>query len=126
VEIQPLAYMLEDLLQEAGEEGTEVCLAESPRDVGDELTAVREEYTQRFQRAVAAIRELRGAPLFEGRLSDPGYPLGFCCEPLACWSSSVGVIYVGVAHANDTLLLLGGARPHAVDQGGITLLPPPA
>jgi hypothetical protein len=117
--------MLEDLLQEIGEEGAEVCLAESPRTVGDELTALRDEYAQRYERAVCAIRELRGAPQFAGCLGDPGYPKGIACDYLSCWSNELGVIYVGLCQREQVLSLLGGARPHPAERQAITLLPPP-
>jgi hypothetical protein len=124
VEIFPLAHMLEDLLHESSESGIEVCLAESSRDVGEDLTAVQNEYKQRFQRAVGAVREIRGEPFFDGTWGDPGYPLDLACERVACWATNLGTIFVALAWREETLLLVGGARPNPVEQGGITLLPP--
>jgi hypothetical protein len=126
VEIQPLAYMLEDLLHEASDDGVQVYLAQAPWEgrSDDDVEALQEEYVQRYQRAVAGICEQRGEPLFAGERNQPGYPDWLRVDHASCWSDRTGVIYVGLATGDDALTLVAGARPHPVEREAITLLPP--
>ena len=121
VEIQPLAYMLDDLLHEASDDGLDVCLAESPLP---ESIPVQEEYQQRYRCAVEGVREVRGDPTFAGGPRDPGRPHWHAADHMTCWSDAAGVIYVALVQTPGAMRLIAGARPHPVEREAITLLPP--
>lgn len=121
VEIQPLAYMLDDLLHEASDDGLDVCLAESPLP---ESEAVQQEYQQRYRCAVDGVREIRGEPTFAGGPRDPGRPYWHAFDHMTCWSDAAGVIFVALVQLPGAMRLVAGARPHPVEREAITLLPP--
>jgi hypothetical protein len=121
VEIQPLAYMLEDLLHEASDDGLEVCLAESPHC---DLPGVQEEYGLRYQTAIETVVETRGQSTFTGGPREPGRPRWHMAEHMTCWSDPTGVIYVALVREPECVRIVAGARPHPVEREAITLLPP--
>jgi len=122
VEIKPLAQLLEDMLYEANDDGLEVCLAEAVLAASEEHV-LRAEYLQRYSRALLSITEHRGAPWFNGKRGEPGFPEWLKLECASCWSDAAGVIYVGLSSTGGLLRLLGGGRPHPVRREAITLLP---
>jgi hypothetical protein len=124
VDIQPLADMLEELLQAWGDPGSELCLAESPPGLVGDLGALQEEYTSRYERAVASVQELRGQAAFAGGPSEPGYPSGLRCEHVTYWKVPAGIIYVGLLTASERMMVVGGARPSIHARDMTTLLPP--
>jgi hypothetical protein len=124
VEIKPLAQMLEDLLYDASDAGLEVCLVEAVNEEGSDWEAVRTEYQQRYQRAIASVAELRGAPTFSGRAGTPGYPAWLAADQACCWSDAAGIVYVALRNGEHTISMLGGGHPHPVKREAVTLLPP--
>lgn len=123
MELKPLAQLLEDMLYEANDAGLEVCLAESAKEARADERALRTEYAQRYTRAVQSITEHRGAPSFQGKRGDPGYPDWLQLENATCWSDAAGVIYVGLLQGPFGLSLRGGGRPHPVRREAVTILP---
>lgn len=124
MEIKPLAQMLEDLLYDASDDGLEVCLAEAVNEEGSDWDAVRAEYQQRYQRAVASVVEARGEPTFSGRAGSPGYPAWLDADEGSCWSDAAGIVYVALRNGGQTLSMLGGGHPHPAKREAVTLLPP--
>lgn len=123
MELKPLAQLLEDTLYEAGDDGLEVCLAESSSDPTIDAAALASEYRTRYARAVQAIVEHRGPPSFSGVRGHPGFPEWLAVERASSWSDAAGIIYVGLAHDAQGARLVGGGRPHPVRREAITLLP---
>lgn len=123
VELKPLAQLLEDMLYEAGDEGLEVCLAESPAEAASDETSLHTEYALRYARAVQSITEHRGSRSFMGARGDVGWPEWLALDSASCWSDAAGVIYVGLLSTPRGMRLLGGGRPHPVRPQAITLLP---
>jgi hypothetical protein len=126
VELKPLALLLEDMLYESGDEGLEVCLAESPFDAhqaAGEQSDVADEYTLRYARAVQSITEHRGSRSYSGKRGDASYPDWLQLDTASCWSDAAGIIYVGIVSTAHGVRLLGGGRPHPVRREAITLLP---
>jgi hypothetical protein len=123
VELKPLAQLLEDMLYEAGDEGLEVCLAESPADASADFAALQTEYALRYARAVQSITEHRGSRSFMGVRGDLGWPDWLMLDSASCWRDAAGVIYVGLIASSRGVKLLGGGRPHPVRPQAITLLP---
>ena len=121
MEIQPLAYMLEDLLHEASDDGLEVSLAETP---AVDSPQVHSEYYERYRLAVEGVCDVRGQPTFSGGPREPGRPDWHHAEQLTCWSDAAGGIYVVLLVRESSLSLVAGARPHPVEREAITLLPP--
>jgi hypothetical protein len=122
VELKPLAQLLEDMLYEAGDEGLEVCLAESPAEATD-FSALQTEYALRYARAVQSITEHRGSRSFMGVRGDVGWPDWLALDSASCWSDAAGVIYVGLVSTPRGMKLIGGGRPHPARPQAITLLP---
>ncbi len=123
MELKPLAQLLEDTLYEAGDDGLEVCLAESALDLGADAHLVHAEYALRYARAVQSITEHRGPPSFHGHRGELGWPDWLKLESASCWRDAAGVIYVGLRSGPDGVQLIGGGRPHPVRREAITLLP---
>jgi hypothetical protein len=113
--------MLQDLLDEANDDGLDVCLAESPLA---ESLAVQEEYQRRYRTAVEGISQVRGAPTFSGGHREPGRPNWHDAEHMSCWAAGAGVIFVSLVQEADAIRVLAGARPNPVERDAITLLPP--
>ncbi len=123
MELKPLAQLLEDTLYEAGDDGLEVCLAESSPEFGTDAELVRSEYALRYARAVQSITEHRGPPSFHGDRGEAGFPDWLRLERASCWRDAAGVIYVGLRSGPEGMRLLAGGRPHPVRREAITLLP---
>jgi hypothetical protein len=123
VELKPLAQLLEDMLYEAGDDGLEVCLAESPAEASADFSALHTEYALRYARAVQSITEHRGSRSFTGARGDAGWPEWLTLDSASFWSDAAGVIYVGLVSTPRGMKLLGGGRPHPVRPQAITLLP---
>ena len=123
MELKPLAQLLEDMLYEAGDEGLEVCLAESPAQSSEEPSVLHAEYALRYARAVQSITEHRGSRSFSGAKADLGFPEWLKLDSASCWSDAAGVIYVGLRSGPMGVRLLGGGKPHPVKREAITLLP---
>lgn len=123
MERKPLAQLLEDMLYEAGDEGLEVCLAETPADAPGPAGALADEYSLRYARAVQAISEHRGSRSFGGARGEAGFPDWLKLDNASCWSDAAGVIYVGLSTGPKGTRLLGGGRPHPVIREAITILP---
>jgi hypothetical protein len=123
VELKPLAQLLEDMLYEASDEGLEVCLAETPRDVHGDGAALSREYALRYARAVQAITEHRGSRSFSGGRGEAGFPDWLKHDSASCWSDAAGVIYVGLSATGTGMRLVGGGKPHPVRREAITILP---
>ena len=70
MESKPLAQLLEDMLYEAGDEGLEVCLAESPAESQQDPNALANEYALRYARAVQSITEHRGSRSYSGKRGE--------------------------------------------------------
>lgn len=123
MELKPLAQLLEDMLYEAGDDGLEVCLAESPAEAANDLAALHTEYALRYARAVQSITEHRGSRTYAGARGDAGWPDWLSLDSASCWSDAAGIIYVGLVSTPRGMKLVGGGRPHAVRPQAITLLP---
>ncbi|HEX5659709.1 MAG TPA: hypothetical protein VFX59_21090, partial [Polyangiales bacterium] len=108
MELKPLAQLLEDMLYEAGDEGLEVCLAESPADASADLAALQTEYALRYARAVQSITEHRGSRSFMGARGDVAWPEWMLLDSASMWSDAAGVIYVGLVSTPRGMKLLGG------------------
>ncbi len=127
MEFRPLAELLEDLLRTGDVDG-EVHLAAAGAPEFDDFAGLREEYEQRYARAVAGVRELRGSPTFAGSPGDPKFPDGLRADHVSCWSSSEGTIYLALRLRADGFLLYGGAsrEPLTARHDLTTLMPPPS
>jgi hypothetical protein len=126
MEFRPLAELLEDLLLSAGDVDAEIHLATAVAQEIEEFVGLREEYEQRYARAVAGVRDLRGNPTFVGSASDPGFPSGLGADLVSCWSGPHGMIYLAIKVRPDGFLLFGGARAQPATRRELkTIQPPP-
>ncbi|MFT3927222.1 MAG: hypothetical protein QM778_32045 [Myxococcales bacterium] len=127
MEIRPLAELLEDLLLTADEGGAEIQLAQAVSAENDDFLVLREEYEQRYARAVAGVRELRGEPTFAGSAGEHGFPSGLRGEHASCWVGPHGMIYLALDAGPGSFVLVGGARAaRSGRRDQPTLQPPPS
>lgn len=123
MELKPLAQLLEDMVYEAGDEGHEVCLAESPAEASHDPSSLQTEYALRYARAVQSITEHRGSRTYMGARGDIGWPEWLTLDSVSLWSDAAGLIYVGLVSTPGGMKLIGGGRPHPVRPQAITLMP---
>ncbi len=121
---QSLPEMLNDLLHEAGDEGMEVCLAESASLTALEHGSVSQEYEHRYTCALQSVKRVRGQAHFSGTRRDRDYPDWHDAAQLSYWHSAAGFVYVALCDQPTGLRLLAGARPHPFERETITLMPP--
>src|SRR5690242_6893922 len=97
VEFRPLAQLLEDLLLGAGDVDAEIHLAQAAESEIADFQGLKEEYEQRYARAVSGVCEMRGAPTFAGSPGSPGFPNGLRGEHASCWIGPDGMIYLALS-----------------------------
>jgi hypothetical protein len=126
MEFRPLAELLEDLLS-AGDVDGEIHLAAAIAPEIEDFVGLREEYEQRYARAVAGVCELRGGPTFAGTPGDLGFPMDLRADYASCWNGANGTIFLALRLRSDGFLLFGGARALPPSRRDFkTLQPPPS
>jgi sugar phosphate isomerase/epimerase len=121
---QPLAHLLEELLNETSDDGLEVILVAAASVPPAEREAVDAEYRDRYTRAVRSVAQVRGAPTFSGQPGELGYPEWHRAPWMTTWANATGIVYVALGDLDGGPAIVAGARPHPYERETITLLPP--